>query len=100
MSREVENIRPMLPVGDGPRHLEVWVVEWVSAQEADVVGLTCVPTDRAGEVGVYLTCQPVVAKGIAGDAPRAKILSRQHAPCSHDPHECVEGRQFGILSTR
>jgi len=64
----------------------------LTSQEAGAMCFTCIPADRAGEVGVNWACQPIVTKGIAGDAPRAEILSRQHTPCGHDSYECVEGR--------
>jgi hypothetical protein len=61
--------------------------------------LACVAPDRTRKVRVYGAGKPIMAKRVAADATRAKVLRREHAPRSHDAHERVERGLVGILSS-
>ena len=45
---------------------------------------TGVAPDRTREMRVDRTCEPVMPKRVSGNAPRAEILGRKHAPRRHD----------------
>jgi hypothetical protein len=93
-------------VGDGSGELTVredvcGVIEDDGQWEVRSVRVRCLRTsvspDRTREMRVNRACEPVMSKGISGNASRAEILGRQHAPRRHDADQRIECRCRRIL---